>query len=629
MRRLPPGRAAAAWFVLPGLAACPPVLPVETPACPSVVVPIIEVDGASLSVEWPGCGSLDLQGAVLADGGEVTLSFEVDGGTVRPVLTAGGDAVFKAMLLDGVWSLDGDGDARWWRQGYQSWSWSGVVDLAGSIPTDALGLPAAAGDGDAFSLVDEDPATSWWGGLIGRSGGPSLLVGATEARVSKVTLGASQSRLMVVEGGRGTDIPLFADGVLSLEPLFFAMGSDPWAVHQAWADAVATAPGPGAEPPPVGWASWYVFYSDVTEADVRTNMEALAAVEVPEPGLVQIDDGWQRSWGDWQANERFPSGMAGLAADIRDAGFVPGLWMAPFYVSREAPAYLDNEDWWVRDADGIELRFSNGGSGDYAILDASHPEALEFLRHTTADRVAEGFGYLKLDFLYAGAQEGSRRLPVTGMEAYHMGMSALREGAGDAWVLACGAPLLPTVGYVESFRSGADIAFEIDPDPRVAYFRWQVRQTAARGWAHGRWWWNDADQLIVRSPLDDVEATGATVSVAVSGGTWLLGDDLPSLEPDRLDLAAPASLLHGVGSSWVPDAPLAVSSGFDPSPILERVEADDHPPVVWRSGARTALVNLEDRAVTVDRPAGVRTYGVGVVPEGPVTLAPGEGQVWE
>ena len=42
--------------------------------------------------------------------------------------------------------------------------------------------------------------------------------------------------------------------------------------------------------------------------------------------------------------------------------------------------------------------------------------------------------------------EGQRVQDVTGIEAYHLGMQIMREAAGDAWILACGAPLLPTVG---------------------------------------------------------------------------------------------------------------------------------------------------------------------------------------
>ena len=65
------------------------------------------------------------------------------------------------------------------------------------------------------------------------------------------------------------------------------------------------------------------------------------------------------------------------------------------------------------------------------------------------------------------------------MEAYHIGMRLLREAAGDGMFLACGAPMLPSVGYADAFRTGADIGFNFDPGPRHEYLRWQARATAS------------------------------------------------------------------------------------------------------------------------------------------------------
>jgi hypothetical protein len=158
--------------------------------------------------------------------------------------------------------------------------------------------------------------------------------------------------------------------------------------------------------------------------------------------------------------------------------------MAPFYVDRSTDTYAEHPDWWVTSADGVELTYTNAGTGNYAVIDATHPEAGPWMAAQVRARVDEGYGYLKLDFLYAGAEEGVRYADVTGVEAYHIALELLREAAGDAWVLACGAPMLPSVGFAESFRSGADIAFEVSPDPAQAFVRWQARQTGARSWAH-------------------------------------------------------------------------------------------------------------------------------------------------
>ena len=51
----------------------------------------------------------------------------------------------------------------------------------------------------------------------------------------------------------------------------------------------------------------------------------------------QLDDGYQKSLGDWTTSDRFPHGHAWLTGKIREAGFEPALWLAPFAASENAP----------------------------------------------------------------------------------------------------------------------------------------------------------------------------------------------------------------------------------------------------------------------------------------------------
>ncbi|MDP6935564.1 MAG: hypothetical protein QGG40_21780, partial [Myxococcota bacterium] len=237
---------------------------------------------------------------------------------------------------------------------------------------------------------------------------------------------------------------------------------------------------------------------------------------------------------------------------------------------------------------------------------------------------------LKLDFLYAGAQEGQRHEPLTGAEAYVLAMSLMREAAGDAWILACGAPVLPTLGFADSFRTGADIAFEVDPDPRQDYVRWQARSTAARSWQNGLWWWNDPDQLIVREPFEESQVTGAVAANVVSGGTWMLGDDLASMDPGRLSRALDRELVELRGQFAKPAAPLAYLSGPDISPVAEWTTPDDEVPIWWTlEGGVVVLLNLSESTVQVKSPGGREVFSGDEVAAGEVrTLLPGAGEVW-
>ncbi len=594
--------------------------------------PTLVVGDTRLTFEVPGCATLDLVARPLGEG-DLHVTLELIDGAVRPILTAGpGGGAAEGVLLEGAWTLHGDTEPVWWRQGYQSWSFAGVVPLA-PIPRDADDLPQGGGDGDAFSILDETSPVSWWAGLLGRDDGASVLLGALTAEVVKVRVAADADAVAVVWGGRGERRTLDALASWSLDRLWVGAASDPWALWTRYADEVSTATGtpPPAAAPPVGWATWYQHYTAIDEATVRANLALGRSLDWgTDAPVFQIDDGWQVSWGAWEADATFPSGMAGVAAAITDAGFVPGLWMAPFYVDRGTETWLTHRDWWVRDPEGGEIRFTNLGSGDYAVLDVTHPDAAAWLSAQIAGRVADGYPYLKLDFLYAGAQEGQRRVPVTGLEAYRIGLDLLREAAGpDTWILACGAPLLPTVGFADSFRSGADIAFEVTPDPDPAYVRWQARQTAGRGWANGRWWWNDPDQILVRPPLTDAQARGAVVANVLSGGAWFLGDDLVALSDARRTLALHPDAVATRGAATRPEHPLRAISGFDASPLAERVTPDDVAPTRWRIGDHhVALYNGGEGRISVMSPAGVDVLTrERFASDAPVHLAPGDGRL--
>jgi alpha-galactosidase len=175
--------------------------------------------------------------------------------------------------------------------------------------------------------------------------------------------------------------------------------------------------------------------------------------------VFQVDEGWQVSIGDWEANEKFPSGMGALAANIRASGRTPGLWLAPLLVVPSSNLYRQHRDWLLRDPNGklVSAGF-NWGQPLYA-LDTTHPEVLDWLGALMKRVRAWGFDYLKLDFLYAGALPGKRHVDMPREAAYRQGLKALREAMGaEAYFLTCGAPILPSLGLCDAMRIGPDVA---------------------------------------------------------------------------------------------------------------------------------------------------------------------------
>ena len=71
------------------------------------------------------------------------------------------------------------------------------------------------------------------------------------------------------------------------------------------------------------------FFTKLGADDIRRNTRQLADYR-GQLDAIQIDDGFERRIGDWlEPDAGFPDGVAPLAAEIRDAGFRAGLWLAP------------------------------------------------------------------------------------------------------------------------------------------------------------------------------------------------------------------------------------------------------------------------------------------------------------
>ena len=99
--------------------------------------PSLTTTGSALSYQWDGHGSLTLTGTAEGEG-EMTVSLTIEDGRVVPTITAGaGGATFEGLVMTGPWEVAGEESAVLWRQGYQSWSWSGVSVM--TEPTLAFG----------------------------------------------------------------------------------------------------------------------------------------------------------------------------------------------------------------------------------------------------------------------------------------------------------------------------------------------------------------------------------------------------------------------------------------------------------------------------------------------------------
>jgi alpha-galactosidase len=306
---------------------------------------------------------------------------------------------------------------------------------------------------------------------------------------------------------------------------------------------------------PVGWCSWYHFFTHLEPFHLTENTRMLSDQRERMPvDLVQIDDGFEKAIGSWlEFKPSFKDGLTPIVRDIRQKGFTPGVWLAPFIVhpaadikTRKPWMLLKGQRGGYASAGWNWNRFTNG-------LDMTHPEAQDYVRTVIQTAVNDwGFPYLKLDFLYAGCLPGRYSNPrLTRAMVFDQAMSLVREAAGsDTFLLGCGAPIGGILGHVDGMRIGTDVALDWKPkykgiellfpnEPNIPSVENAMHNTVTRSMFHNHWWLNDPDCLLLRTTtnLTEDEVRTQAALTALSGGMLLLSDDLTQVPEERLRMA--------------------------------------------------------------------------------------------
>jgi len=224
-------------------------------------------------------------------------------------------------------------------------------------------------------------------------------------------------------------------------------------VMDGWFSEMGIRPQPAE--PAMGWTSWYNYYQDISERIILENLQAFKNERMPIR-VFQIDDGYQTAVGDWLSiNERFPNGMKPIADRIAEAGFTPGIWLAPFAAETTSRVFRDHPDWFIKGDDGRPYATGSNWSGFYS-MDIDNREVRDYVRKVISVVTREwGFKLVKLDFLY-----GACIRPLHGKTRGQImceAMDFLRECVGDSQILGCGVPLWPAFGKVEYCRIGTDV----------------------------------------------------------------------------------------------------------------------------------------------------------------------------
>jgi len=293
--------------------------------------------------------------------------------------------------------------------------------------------------------------------------------------------------------------------------------------------------------PPSGWCSWYFYYQEINEDEVKRNTDWIAE-NLKDYGAVyvQLDDGWQGTGHglgenrDWTTiDKRFPGGMDGLAAHIKSRGLTPGIWLAPHGQSNEE-VVKRNHGVFMLKPDGTSASATWEGK---FLVDPSTPESQKYLKDLFATLRRWGYEYFKIDGQpivvreYRNKKSSMKNPPDDADALYRQTLASIRAGIGpDSYLLGCWVIPLEGVGLMNGSRIGADVL------PNWDGFKFALRATMEYYFLHNIAWYADPDVLVVRSPLPLEQARAWATLQGLTGQALLTSDRLTDLSPDRVEL---------------------------------------------------------------------------------------------
>ena len=258
--------------------------------------------------------------------------------------------------------------------------------------------------------------------------------------------------------------------------------------------------------PTIGWTSWYNYYTNISEEIILKNLAAFAEKKTPIH-IFQIDDGWQKSVGEWlTVKPNFPNGMTAIAKKIHREGYKAGIWLAPFICEKDSDIFRNKKHWLLKDEKGkpVYAGYSSGWSGHFYALDFYQKEVQDYLIKVFFHVLTKwNFDLVKLDFLYAACI--LPRANKTRGQIMNDAMQFLRQIVGDKLILGCGVPLGSAFGLVDYCRIGADIHLKWEHGllkflrnrERVSTIL-SLRTTLGRWHLNNRAFGNDPDVFLLR-----------------------------------------------------------------------------------------------------------------------------------
>lgn len=308
--------------------------------------------------------------------------------------------------------------------------------------------------------------------------------------------------------------------VISSPTVFVGFGNDWRTVMENYAaeNAEFASPLVWTNGVPFGWNSWGVtnYQSHITYAaaiavsdSIHTNLQPYGFTN---QGTVYVN---LDSYGTYNLSG---SQLQSFVSHCHANGQKAGIYFTPFTywgtLGQSSNQFVPGSGFYYSD---ILLRTTNGSAISYdsaLALDPTHPGTKELILNQVSTLVADGFDYLKVDFLSHGALEGVHYDPsvTTGIEAYNQGMQfLLNQVSGKMFINESIAPLFP-YQYAHSRRIACDAYTSF-----ISNTEYTMNSVTYGWWLDGLYALNDPDMMVFDNGPNVNEDQSRLINCAITG----------------------------------------------------------------------------------------------------------------
>jgi len=240
----------------------------------------------------------------------------------------------------------------------------------------------------------------------------------------------------------------------------------------------------------------YSVTEDMTFENLCDKLSLASHMKTPFDYFV-IGNGWQKAFGDWEGNDNFSDNMRRESERIENFGFKAGIWTAPFVIDKNSQTFDEEKDMLLHHADG-SVCFAKIDGKEYAVLDISSPQALEWLDMMYQRISAFGYYFHDVDYTNVFILQKDVVLSnptITVTEAYLNALRTIKKAIGDSGYLHISNGFnSPLAGVADSVQicSNADWSENVNRKEKLPNL---VNQISHRTFMN-KWWYNSCGKFL-------------------------------------------------------------------------------------------------------------------------------------